>query len=537
MSSALVYLKYDQERSKARYAIALGLFVLGLMSKGAIVTLPAALLLIFWWKRGKLFWKPDVLPLIPFFIVGISSGLVIEWVERNVIGAKGSLFQLSIIERFLIAGRDIWFYLGKVFWPVDLTINYPRWDVSPTLWWQYLFPTAVVALVAVLWRFRTFGRGPITAALFFIGTLFPALSFANVNFFRYSFVADRFQYLACLGPIVLAAAVMNRIISRFGRRGAVLGPVCGAILLATLGTLTWRQCHAYRDEETLWRATIAKNPASWLAHNNLGEALLQDGKVDEAIFYFKNALQIKPDYPEAHDNLGNALLDKGMVDEAIAQYQTALQIAPSSVEACCNLGNAWLQKGNLEQATVEYQKALQIMPNSLNALNNLAWVLATCPQASLRDANKAVELAQQANRLTGGVDPDILGTLATAYLEAGQAKQAIVEYQKVLQITPDSVDALNNLAWVLATCSQASLRDGNKAVELAQRADRLTGGTAPDILQTLATAYAAARRFPEAINIAQRAIQLAEKQSNTALADSIRSELHLFRQGRPYHSQ
>jgi tetratricopeptide (TPR) repeat protein len=556
-----------------------------------------------------LFWKRDVFPLVPFFIVGIASGLVTERMEQNL-GAKGSVFHFSIAEHCLIAGRDIWFYLGELLWPANLTVTYPRWDINPTVWWQYLFPAAVLALLAGLWRWRTSGRGPLTAALFFIGTLFPALDFLNVYYLRFSFVADHLQYLACLGPIVLAAAGINRIMGLAQRKNAILGPAGCAILLATLGILTWRQCRMYHDPETLWRATIAKNPGSWLAENNLGlllahegkanqavaqfnqaiakyhqpahvpkadpeycrllcniaNALLQEGNLEESVNYFHKALQINPDYVEFddHDNLGNALFQEGLVDEAIvqyqialqlkpdfanayndlgnalfkkgdidgalAQYQKALQTQPDSAEACYNLGNVLFQKGNVDQAVAYYKQALQLKPGYAEACINLgnAWL-------QNRNVDEAIAQYQQALQIA----PDSLearNNLGNAWLQKGNPSQAIVEYQKALQIQPDSVNALNNLAWVLATSPDRSLRDGPKAVKLALQANRLTGNADPDILGTLATAYAEAGQFPEAVDTAQRAIQLAEKQSDGELANSIRAELKLFQSGIPFHS-
>jgi hypothetical protein len=175
--SVLAYLKFDRTRNLASYAVALVLFVLGLMSKTVIATLPAAILIIFWWKRGQLSWRRDVLPLIPFFLLGTAAGLFTAWVERSLIGAEGTDFNYSIIERFLIAGRVIWFYLGKLIWPLDLIFVYPRWRVSQAVWWQYLYPAATLFLLVVLMWLSRRWRAPLAAVLFFIVTLFPVLGF------------------------------------------------------------------------------------------------------------------------------------------------------------------------------------------------------------------------------------------------------------------------------------------------------------------------------------------------------------------------
>ena len=218
LGSALAYLEFDRKRGPKLYMVALGLFVLGLLSKTIIATLPAALLLIFWWKRGRLSWRQDVRPLIPFFLAGIAAGLFTAWMERKSIGAQGSEFDFTFIERFLIAGRAIWFYLGKLFWPAELIFIYPRWNVSQAVWWQYLFPAAGLLLLTVLWKLRQRCRGSLLALLYFAGTLFPALGFFNVFPFRYSFVADHFQYLAGIGPITLVSAGIVGLANSFKRR-------------------------------------------------------------------------------------------------------------------------------------------------------------------------------------------------------------------------------------------------------------------------------------------------------------------------------
>src|ERR1700751_3025183 len=206
LGSLLVYLKFDRTRNLPSYAVALALFFLGLMSKTVIATLPGAVLIIFWWKRGKLSWRRDVLPLIPFFLLGTVAGLFTAWVEQSQIGAEGADFNYTAVERILIAGRVIWFYLGKFLWPLDLMFVYHRWEVSQTVWWQYLYPAAVLLLVGLLaWLSRRW-RAPLAAFLFYVVTLFPVLGFLNVYPFRDSLVADHFQYLANLGLIALVAA-------------------------------------------------------------------------------------------------------------------------------------------------------------------------------------------------------------------------------------------------------------------------------------------------------------------------------------------
>ncbi|SPE39993.1 Tetratricopeptide TPR_2 repeat protein (fragment) [Candidatus Sulfopaludibacter sp. SbA3] len=201
LAAALTYLQFDQTRRKSRYLLALGLFLLALMSKTVTGTLPAALLVVFWWQRGRIEGKRDVLPLVPWFALGASAGLFTAWVEQDsrFIGAQGTHYALTVVGRLLLAGRVPWFYASKVLWPWDLMFIYPRWRIDPGQWWQYLFPLGMAAVAAVLVVLARRTRGPLAGFLIFAGTLFPVLGFLNVYPFRYSYVADHFQYLACLG--------------------------------------------------------------------------------------------------------------------------------------------------------------------------------------------------------------------------------------------------------------------------------------------------------------------------------------------------
>ncbi len=209
LGAALAYLRFAETRRRSAYAAAAVLFLLGLLSKTVIATVPAALLVILWWRDGRISWKRDVVPLLPFFGLGLAAGLFTAWMERTSIGAEGASFDFSMVERGLIAGRAFWFYLAKLFWPARLTFIYPRWEISSTAWWQYLFPAAALGLLALLFVYRRRHRGPLAGALLFGGLLFPAIGFVNVYPFLYSFVADHFQYFASLAIFAVAAAILT----------------------------------------------------------------------------------------------------------------------------------------------------------------------------------------------------------------------------------------------------------------------------------------------------------------------------------------
>ncbi len=405
LGAMLIYLRFDWTRRTPLYLAALALFVLGLLSKTVTATLPAGLLVIFWWQRGRLSWKRDVAPLVPFFAIGAVAGLFTAWVERKLIGAEGAAFDLTPVDRCLIAGRAIWFYLGKLFWPRELIFIYPRWHVSQAVWWQYAFPLAALLLLGLLWAVRRRWRGPLAGFLFFIGTLFPVLGFCNVFPFIYSFVADHFQYLAALGIITLTAAGLALLL---GRRGLWNQPPAYAVslgLLAILAGLSWQQSRRYADDETLFRATIAENPDCWMAQVWVGVFAGRRGQIDEAAAHFERALELKPDCALAQYDFGRTLADVGQSDEAMAHYQEALKINPRYADAHFSLAKVLAGRRRFDEAITHYEEAIDIRPDDANAHNNLGSALASC----------------------------------------GRIDEAIVQYQKALEIKPDDTAARDNL--------------------------------------------------------------------------------------------
>jgi protein O-mannosyl-transferase len=373
LGAALAYLRFDRQRQTTAYLLATGLFVAALLTKTVTATLPAALLLVFWWQRGRLSWRRDVMPLAPWFLLGACAGLFTAWAERKLIGAEGAAFDLTLLERGLLAGRAITFYLGKLLWPEDLTFIYPRWSVDPTAAWQW-FPLALVlVLAAVCWRRRQWTRGPLAAFLFFAGSLFPVLGFFNVYPFIYSFVADHFQYLASLGPIALAAAGAARLGARFP---AWSRWTAGALLASTLGALTWQQCRIYHDAETLYRATLRLNPACWMAHNNLGkELMVSKTQLPEAIAFFETALRLRPAYAEAENNLGLALTQSGRPREAIPHLERSLQLRPGVFQVYNNLGIALAAGGRADAAVAVFARAAALNSSLPNLQENWAKAL------------------------------------------------------------------------------------------------------------------------------------------------------------------
>lgn len=367
LGAALAWLRFDVGRSRRFYWLASALFLLGLLTKTVVATLPAALLVLCWWRRGRLDWRADVLPLIPWFLLGAGAGLFTAWVENHLIGATGAAYELTWLQRSLLAGRAICFYLGKLLYPADLTFIYPRWTIDPTTAAVWLPLLGVLGLTLWLWRLRTRTRAPLVAWLLFIGTLFPVLGFLNVYPFLYSFVADHFQYLASLGLIALAAAGLARLRAAAPRTGLLLA----AILLLGLGTLTWRQSRIYGSAELLYRTTVERNPDCWMAWNNLGHLLMSDRtRLAEAIASFGHALRLRPDYPEAHGNLGLALSSAGRPADAVPHLQESLRLKPDSYQMHNNLGIALATSGRPAEALASFRHAAALNPFLPNIREN-----------------------------------------------------------------------------------------------------------------------------------------------------------------------
>jgi len=461
LAAALAYLRFDRTRRLLFYVSAFVLFLLALGSKTTIAPLPAVLLIIFWWKRGKLSLRHDVFPLVPFFIVGIGAGLFTAWIERTHIGAEGSDFNFSIVERCLIAGRAFWFYLSKLFWPSNLIFIYPRWQIHSTAWWQYAFPVAALLLGILLWARRKKNRGPFAAFLFYGAMLFPALGFFNAYPFIFSFVADHFQYLASIAIFALVAAGGHFLLRRRPQYHGILVGL-SLMILVSLGFLTYRQSRMYKNGETLYRATLQKNPDCWMAHDNLGVVLVSKGQLDEAITHYDQAVALRPANPRSHYDLGIALRQQGKIDDAAAEYEKALELRPQYEKAHNNLGNILLQRGQLDDAVSHYEKALAIQPEYAEAHNNLgnALVRKELVDDAISHYEQALRIrpdygeahSNLGNLLVRKNKPDeaidhyhsalnagfnraeVYIVLGDALLEKGDSKQAVIQYKTASDI-------------------------------------------------------------------------------------------------------
>jgi tetratricopeptide (TPR) repeat protein len=296
----------------------------------------------------------------------------------------------------------VWFYLYKALWPLNLMFVYPRWSIDASNPLSYL-PGLLAATVGVVcWHYRRqWGRPVLFALGYFVVLLLPVLGFIDIYFMRYSLVADHWQYFSILGPIALLAAALAAAGEPLGKAHPRLG--------VALGGLTWKQSHIYADQETLWQDTLAKNPACWLAYNNLGCIRLNQGQMDEAIRQCEEAIRLNPDYALAHFNLGTALDKQGQTDQAIRQYEEAIRLEPDNAEAHNNLGDALDKDGQIDGAITQFQDAIRLQPGNADAHYNLG----------------------------------------NARGKKGQVGEAISQYQEAIRLKPDYAEAHNNLGTAL----------------------------------------------------------------------------------------
>lgn len=507
-----------QPLSSPWYWLSFALFLCALFSKTVACSLPAALLLVAWWKNGRLGWG-DVLPTIPFFAAGLALGLFTAWVEKHHVGALGADWNLSFFDRCLIAGRAVWFYAAKLLWPANLTFIYPRWEINTAVWWQWLFPLAALGVVGTFFLLRNkTGRGPLVAALFFGGTLFPALGFINVYPMRYSFVADHFQYLASVGLIVLVVSGMVRWSSRFSVFPDKLKLGLQLLLLLLLGTLSWQQTRVYRDLETLWRDTIAKNPSCWMALNNLGEVLRQQGKSDEADECYRAALRHKPDYPEALNNIGYGFFGRAQYEEAADYYRRAIQVEPRFAPAWSNLGAVQISQGDTTAAIQSLRHALELDPNNLDAMSNLSVALTTRGQfdEALRLAQTVIQ--SQPHRADAHIN------LGNVLLAVGRVDDAIRAFSLATQLDPQNLKAHTDAAGALASRGRSA-----DAITHYTHALRLSPTNAT-LHYNLGVLFAATGRTPDAIQQFRQALQInpayAEAANNLGVALTLEGNIN-----------
>jgi tetratricopeptide (TPR) repeat protein len=473
LGAVLAYIRYSSEGSETPatrkawgwYVLSFLLFTCAMLSKTIACTLPLALALVTWWKLGRLS-RRRALELIPFLALGLILGLQTVRMEASVVGARGAPWDLSVVERALVAGRALWFYAGKLVWPLRLSFVYPRWQISGLIWWQYAYPLAAAAVVVLLWlvRSRT-GRGPLAGVLFFVITLAPALGFFSVFPMQFSFVADHFQYLASAGLIGLLVAVVATASRRVGGSARAVAAVTGVLALAGLAGLTWSRTHAFRDAASLWRDTLAKNPDAWLAHVNLGNIVRERGGLQAAMAHYREALRLRPDCAEAHSNLCLVLTEAGQAAQAAQHGREAVRLRPDFGQAHNNLGLALLRLGVVDGAAGHFEAATRLLPD-----DEAAWLSLGAAREEQGRPEEAAACHMRALTLCPE-DPRGRYNLGRCLVAVGRVAEGARQLEMAVSLDPGYSRAANELATVRAVLERLRNAMDRHAAELQAHPD------------------------------------------------------------------
>lgn len=549
----------------ALYVMSLFCFVFALLSKMIAMSLPAGLVLWLWWRRGRLRAR-DAAALAPFF----AFALVIPALDLiHYTGTQpqpiSAGFGLTLIERCLLASRILWFYAWKIVWPSELLTYYYKWDPSLGNWVNWLSFVMLLAAVAVLWFGRgRFGRGTFACAAFYAVTLFPVLGFVDFNFLHvYSWVADRFVYLASAGLFVIPASGAAWAVRRRGLPARAIAGAIAAAVLALLCALTWRQAGLYGPQKGLFYHSVERNPKPPAeACSNAGTVMMDRGDLEGARQLFLRAIDIKAASPLAYSNMAVTLNWMGKNVEGLICADKALEIQPGDVRIMNIRGSILANLGRYDDAEKMFRMA-GLKPYFLPPKLNLAALLVlrgksgdarllleSCVKEYPEYADvhtilgmlsqKEGKLEEAAQQLAQAVSlspgqPQVhgrLGNILDGFLN--RRREAVGHLRQALKTNPDSPPALNDLAWILATCPEKELRNPTEAVSLAEKACQRTGMTNYQCFDTLAAAYAAAGRFDEAKGSAARAIELGLFQGQVADLDEMKQRLELYKQDQAY---
>ncbi len=432
MLTLLAYFHYTRAPSIGRYLILAVVVALGLMSKPMLVTLPFVLLLLDYWPLGRFQARRAgggrqlsqlIVEKIPLIALSAVSSIVTFLAQR---GAIGWTEQLPVSVRISNAIVTYVVYVRQMLWPAELAVFYPHPEHRLSTWEVGLSLVVVVGLTIATFVLRKRAPYLIVGWLWYLGMLVPVIGLVQVGWQGH---ADRYTYLPQIGLyMAITWTVADLTVSwRFQRT------VLSAVAALLVAVLSWRasvQASYWRDSETLFTHALAVTTNNDVALNNLGIIFLDQGQLDEAISKLQAAIDLRPENGPAQDNLAKALLRKGRLPEAMVHYRKFLEIEPGNVEARNTLGTALIQQGRVSEAIAQWQEVMAIQPDNGNAASNLAWVFATCPEDSIRDGARAVELAEKAMRLSGGKIPMVFRVLAAAYAENGRFSDAIDTAQR-----------------------------------------------------------------------------------------------------------
>ncbi len=477
MLTLWAYILYVEKGEVKRYLLVVLFFVLGLMSKPMLVTLPFILLMLDFWPLGRLCLIHDtrnvvtgqhtnerldifrlVWEKVPFFALAVVSSVVTFIVQERG-GAMELLKTYSLQTRIINAFVAYMEYIVNMIWPVKLAVLYPHPGNSLPLWKGVVAGLALVLITILV--IRKARKIPYLAVgwFWYVVTLIPVIGIVQVGL---QAMADRYTYVTLIGLFIIIAWGANDLLSKWPNRKIWLGTLA-AILLPVLIILTWKQVQYWENSITLFKHTLKHTSDNVIMHRNLGNAFDKQGRTEEAIEQYFQALRIKPDDAQAHYNLGVVYGVLGMYKEAIEAYKKTISINPDFIGAHNNLGDAYDNSGMYKEAIEAYKKAISISPDFADAHSNLG-----AAYAESGKYKEAIEACKKALR----IDPDYAKAhynLGVAYGVLGMYKEAIEEFKQAIRINPDYAKAHNNLG--LAYVSSGMHKDGIEAFLQAIRID------------------------------------------------------------------
>ncbi|MFC1514923.1 tetratricopeptide repeat protein, partial [Candidatus Omnitrophota bacterium] len=452
LSTFFCYLRFERTRTKGHYLQTLLLFICALLSKSVSVCFVAVPVLYRWWKKAEVSGR-DILLLLPFAGLGLLGVVNTIYLELYRVGSSWDTWTLSFLERLILSGRILLFYIQKLVAPFEFIFFYPRWNIDTTQWWQWLFILASILLGGLLFTLRRrIGRGGSALFFFYVISIFPALGFITVYPMKYSFVADHFSYLSTPTLLLLICGSAAFFVDALNKRFPFLRSKAPRFLAYSLvGIAAILLCvksisltKSYRDELTLWQETIAKNPDAWMAYNNLGALYRKKGDFQKGITNLIKATQIKPDYAEAYYNLGNLYQEIGEPAKAITLYKTAIKVRPTYVEAHNNLGIVYYDTGKYEEAIHLHTKTIELKPDHAKAYSNLG-----LSYQAIGEGQQALNLFKKAIHLSPGRPQAYMyNNLGIVYKDAKKLKEAKTLFEKAIELDSGYAHAYYNLATV-----------------------------------------------------------------------------------------
>jgi tetratricopeptide (TPR) repeat protein len=556
------YVRHVRQPSRARHVVMILLFALGLMAKSMVATLPFVLLLLDYWPLGRMQERRQCLGLvrekIPLFALSAAACAMAALAPGLIVTDS---HQLPLFERLNNALVSYVVYLRQMVYPAGLATPYPNPPNGQPWWKAAVALVALAAITAGVIALRKKRPCLLVGWLWYVGMLVPVIGIIQIS--NDAAHADRYTYLPEIGltlGITWAAAEWT---SRWKHQREILGSAT-AVMVGALVVTGHQQASYWKDDKTLWTHSLACTFGNSSAHNNLGLAYAKEGSVeksieefdqaiefnpdegelyynrgisyvmkgdlDQAIAQFRRGLELKPAAVEIHNNLGVALFTKGLPEEALQQFQESLRIEPNNADTHYDLGGLLLKYGKLDEAVAQYRETLAMAPEKAEAFDNLGNAL-----SMKGDDDDAIVQYEKALAIKPN-NADTRCNLANALARTGRRKEAIAQYRQVLELKPGQVEVQGDLAWWLATSPEGALRDGKAAVALAAQANQSSGGGNPMVLRILAAAYAEDGNYHLAAQTAQKALDLANGQANSALVAVVQKEIQLYESGNPVRS-